>query len=82
MIFFSSAFSESSGLQDGFLGEGSPNDNGKNTGELWANISASYQVGVSLDDVAAGNKVLASRVSFLTEQPFFENCYRYQKKTK
>ena len=77
--FFRSASSESSGLQDGFLGEGSPDDNGKNMGESWANISASYQVGVSLDDVAAENKVLASGVSFWTEQPFFENPYHNKK---
>ena len=51
----------------------------KITGELWANISASYQLGVFLDDVAAENKVLASGVSFLTVQPFFENCYNNQK---
>ena len=76
--FFCSAFSESGGLQDGFLGEGSPDDNGKNTGESWANITGSYQVGVLLDDVAAENEVLVSGVSFLTEQPFFENHYHNQ----
>ena len=80
--FFRSAFSKSSGLQDGFLGEGSPDDNGKNKGALWANISASYQVGVSLDDVAEENEVFALGVSFLTEQLFFENRYHNQKKSK
>ncbi len=51
--FFRSAFSKSSGLQDRFLGEGSPDDNGKNTGELPTSTSAPYQVGLLLDDVAA-----------------------------
>ena len=55
--FFCSAFSEIGGLQDIFLGEGSPDDNGKNTGEFPASTSAPYQVGVSLDDVAAENNV-------------------------
>ena len=54
--FFCSAFRKSSGLQDGFLIEGSPDDNGKNTGESWANTSTSYQVGVLLDDVGAEKK--------------------------
>ena len=62
--FFCSAFSESGGLQDRFLVEGSPYDNGKNTGELPASTSAPYQVGVLLDDVAAENKVLASGYPF------------------
>ena len=79
--FFCFAYSKSSGLQDGFLGEGSPDDNGKNMGEPWANISASYQVGVLLDDVAAENKVLASGVSFPTEQPFLKTCYHNNKKS-
>ena len=57
--FFRSAFSESGGLQDRFLGEGSPDDNGKNTGESPASTSAPYQVGMLLDDVAAENEVLA-----------------------
>ena len=81
-VFFCSAFSESSGLQDGFLSEGSPDDNGKNTGESWKNISASYQFGVLLDDIAEENKVLALGVSFLTEQLFLENCYHNQKQIK
>ena len=76
--FFRSAFSKSGGWQDRFLGEGIPNDHGKNTGELPASTSALYQVGVLLDDVAVENKVLALGVSFLTEQPFFENCYHNQ----
>ncbi len=71
--FFRSAFIESGGLQDRFLGEGSPDDNGTNTDESPASTSAPYQVGLLLDDVAAENEVLASGVSFLTEQPFFEN---------
>ena len=71
--FFRSSFSKSGGSQDRFLSEGSPDDNGKNTGELPASTSAPYQVGVSLDGVAAENEVLASGVSFPTEQPFFEN---------
>jgi len=71
--FFRSAFIESGGSQDRFLGEGSPDDNGTNTDESPASTSAPYQVGVLLDGVAAENKVLASGVSFLTEQPFFEN---------
>ena len=79
--FFRSAFSESGGLQDRFLGEGSPDDNGKNTDESPANTSAPYQVGVLLDDVAAENKVLAG-VSFPTEQPFFKNCYHNQKENQ
>jgi hypothetical protein len=69
-------------LQDGFLGEGSPDDNGKNTVESWENISVSYQVGVLMDDVAEENKVLALGVYFLTEQPFLENFYCKQKNTK
>ena len=76
--FFRSAFSKCGGSQDRFLGEGSPDDNEKNMGESWANTSAPYQVGVLLDDLAAENKVLASGVSFLMEQPFFVN--RYHKK--
>ena len=82
-IFFRSSFSKSGGLQDRFLGKESPDDNGKNTGESPASKSAPYQeVGVLLDDVAAENKVLASGVSFPTEQPFFENRYHNQKKIK
>ena len=69
-------------MQDEFLGEGSPDDNGKYMGESWANISASYQVGVLLDDVAAENEVLASGVSFPKDQPFIENRYHNQKKSK
>jgi len=71
--FFCSAFIKSGGSQDRFLGEGSPDDNGTNTDESPASTSAPYQVGVLLDGEAAENKVLASGVSFLTEQPFFEN---------
>ena len=70
--FFRSAFIESGGSQDRFLGEGSPDDNGTNTDESPASTSAPYQVGVLLDGVAAENKVLASGVSFLTEQPFLK----------
>ena len=80
--FFCSAFSKSSGLQDRFLGEGSPNDNGKNTGESWANTTAPYQVGVLLDDVAAENKVLESGVSFPMEQTFFENHHTKKNKNE
>ena len=66
-----------------FLGEGSPDDNEKNTDELPASTSAPYQVGVLLDDVAAENKVLALGVSFPTEQPCFENHHNQKKiKTK
>ena len=54
----------------------------KNTVELWANLSVSYQVGVLLDDVAEDNEVLALGVSFLMEQPFLENCYHNQHKIK
>ena len=79
--FFCSSFSERGGSQDRFLSEGSPDDNGKNTGDSPANKSAPFQVGMLLDDVAAENKVLALGVSFLTEQPFFENHYN-QKKSK
>jgi hypothetical protein len=81
--FFHSAFSESGGSQDRFLGEGSPDDNGTNTDESPASTSAAYHVGVLLDDVlAAENEVLASGVSFPTEQPFFENCYHNQKESQ
>ena len=61
---------------------GKPRWRWKNTVELWLNSSIPYQVGVLLDDVAAENKVLASGVSFLTEQHFFENRYHNQKKSK
>ncbi len=81
--FFRSAFSESGGSQDRFLGEESLDDNGTNTYESpGASTSAPYQVGVLLDDVAAENKVLASGVSFPTEQPFFENRYHNQKENQ
>jgi len=36
--FFCSAFSKSSGLQDGFLGEGIPDDNGK----IWVSRGQIY----------------------------------------
>ena len=77
--FFCSSFSKSGGLQDRFLSEGSPDDNGKKTIESWANISASYHVGVFLDDAAEENKVLALGVSFLVEQLFWENCNHNKK---
>jgi len=81
--FFRSAFSESGGLQDRFLGEGSPDDNGKNTDESPTSTSAApYQVGVLQDEVVAENEVLASGVSFPTEQPFFENRYHNQKENQ
>jgi hypothetical protein len=81
--FFRSAFSESGGSQDRFLGEESPDDNGTNTDESpGASTSAPYQVGVLLDDVAAENEVLALGVSFPTEQPFFENRYHNQKENQ
>ena len=57
--FFCSAFSKSDGLQDRFIGEGRPDDNGKNTGESPVSTSAPYQVGVLLDGVAGENEVLA-----------------------
>ena len=83
--FFRSAFSKSSGLQDRFLGEGSPDDNGKNTGELPASTSASYQVGVLLDDVVAENKVLVSgrqsslflKITITTKQNQNKDGYTY-----
>ena len=80
--FFRSAFSESGGSQDRFLGEGSSDDNGKITDESPTSTSAPYQVGVLLDEVAAENEVLASGVSFPTEQPFFENRYHNQKENQ